>query len=628
VVPLEKATGEVQNSLRGRPRERTDVIDVSYVAADPILAQQVVDRAVEVFQTLSASTAKQESMLRRQFVEQQLQKVEGMLADAQAVHNRFRSREKVYSSQEKFRAQQADLTSIEMRRQELNADREMYVSLLEKLNENKGTGPISARVSTLVASPGIASNQVVAQLFGRLLQLEASRDSLTSGSWGRAQANPDVQRLDTLIRSTQTRVVEAVRAQVAATDARLSALDNMRKTVAGELSTLPNTEAEETSLVAQVDAYNDEAKRLRQELQTAQIAEAAEAGQVEIVDLALPGEPIGSGRKPKFVIALLIGLGLGATVAYVLENYRPIIRRRDELEQMIAFPNLALIPRIDLSNGRANGVLGGRLNPRGLAASVFGNGNGHANGNSNGRSNGHAPIEAGVLSQPLLGTELVTVSETRSSSAEAYRTLRTNLLFSAAVRTLARVVVTSPGPTEGKSTTAANLAISFAQQGHRVLLMDCDLRRSRIHKMFGVPQMPGVTNVLLGNISIEQAVRETAVDQLFILPSGPLPPNPAELLGSERMKATLDGLANSYDIVIIDSPPLLAASDAAILTRHADGALVVVRAGKTERSALQTAIQQLATVGARVLGTVLNDPDAEVPKYARYYSYYYNNYYE
>jgi capsular exopolysaccharide synthesis family protein len=115
---------------------------------------------------------------------------------------------------------------------------------------------------------------------------------------------------------------------------------------------------------------------------------------------------------------------------------------------------------------------------------------------------------------------------------------------------------------------------------------------------------------------------------LDILPSGPLPPNPAELLGSSQMTNLLDQLSESYDLLLIDTPPLLAASDAAIVSRIVDGALVVVRAGRTEKSALQTGVQQLATVGARVLGTVLNDPDAEVPKYARYYGYYYNNYYE
>jgi capsular exopolysaccharide synthesis family protein len=189
-------------------------------------------------------------------------------------------------------------------------------------------------------------------------------------------------------------------------------------------------------------------------------------------------------------------------------------------------------------------------------------------------------------------------------------------------------VITSPGPEEGKSTTAANLAIAFAQQGERVLLIDCDLRRARIHKIFDETNLPGLTTILVTGENLANAIRQTRVPGLNILPSGPLPPNPAELLGSAQMTALLDRLSENYDLLILDTPPLLAASDAAIVSRIVDGAVVVVRAGSTERSALQTAVQQLGTVGARVLGTVLNDPDAEVPKYARYYGYYYNNYYE
>jgi capsular exopolysaccharide synthesis family protein len=134
--------------------------------------------------------------------------------------------------------------------------------------------------------------------------------------------------------------------------------------------------------------------------------------------------------------------------------------------------------------------------------------------------------------------------------------------------------------------------------------------------------------VLVGGDPIAAAIRQTRVPGLNILPAGPLPPNPAELLGSPAMRSLLEKLGESYDILILDTPPLLAASDAAIMSRIVDGAIVVVRAGRTERYAVQTAVQQLSAVGARILGTVLNDPDAEVPKYARYYGYYYNNYYE
>jgi non-specific protein-tyrosine kinase len=145
----------------------------------------------------------------------------------------------------------------------------------------------------------------------------------------------------------------------------------------------------------------------------------------------------------------------------------------------------------------------------------------------------------------------VTLSDARSNGAEAYRTLRTNLLFSAAVHRLRRIVITSPGPAEGKSLTAANLSIALAQQGHRVLLIDCDLRRSRIHKMFGEPQGPGLTDVLVGQRAISDAVRVTTVPGLSILPSGTHPPNPAELLGSDSMRTLLDKLSESYDLLVI-----------------------------------------------------------------------------
>ncbi|HKO18493.1 MAG TPA: polysaccharide biosynthesis tyrosine autokinase [Acidobacteriaceae bacterium] len=608
LTSTENAANDVRGGLTGAARERTDVIDVSYTAPDPDLAARVANAAVHVFQDYSAQTAKQQSILRRQFISQQLDKSEALLADARSAYNAFRSREKVFSSQDKFRAQQADLSAIELRRQELVADRGTYTTLLDELQRAEGSGTTAPRLIALAASPGVATNSVMSQLFGQLVNLQSTRDSLTTGRWGSSANNPDVQKLDTLIVGAEAKVIDAARANVSVIDARLSALDQQKATVSAGLAGLPQADATEATLMAQVTTYSRQVDRLRDELQSAEIAEAAEVGQVEIVDLATAdGVPIGTGRKPKALLALVLGLILGTIAAYVIENYRPVIRRRDELEQTIDLPNLALVPQIRGANGNGAGLLGaGRFLP------MMGR---HSNGN------GRIAVE-----NPT--TELVTVSDARSSGAEAYRTLRTNLLFSAAVTALQRVVITSPGPAEGKSTTAANLAIAFAQQGHRVLLVDCDLRRSRVHKLFGESQSPGLTNVLVGGIAPSDAIRPTKVDGLLILPSGALPPNPAELLGSPQMKELLDKLGESYDLLILDSPPLLAASDAAILSRIVDGALVVVRAGRTERTALLAAVQQLTTVGARVLGTVLNDPDAEVPKYTRYYSYYYNNYYE
>lgn len=606
LISAADAANDVRGSLSATPRERTDVIDVSYSATDPEVATRLANAAVREFQSMSAQTAKQESVLRRQFIAQQLDKTEALLADARSAHNAFRNREKVYSSQDKFRAQQSDLSAIELKRQELVADRATYSSLLNELQSGKG-GATADRLSALAASPGIATNPVVSQLFTQLVAYQSARDSLTTGRWGSSPGNPDVQRLDALISSTETKVLNAVRANVTLLDARIASLDQQKGGVSAGLAGLPQAEAEEATLLAAVTTYSRQVDRLRDELQSAEIAEAAEAGQVEIVDLAqASGVPIGTGRRPKLILALVLGLVLGTIAAYIIENYRPVIRRRDELEEALSLPNLALVPQIRRNQNGNSGFIGAaRRIPKRLRS-----------------------IGNGVSSPASRGTDLVTLTDARSGGAEAYRTLRTNLLFSAAVRAMHRIVITSPGPEEGKSTTAANLAIAFAQQGHRVLLIDCDLRRARIHKIFDETNLPGLTNLLVGNEPISTAIRATRIDGLMILPSGPLPPNPAELLGSAQMNALLDKLSESYDLLVLDTPPLLAASDAAIVSRMTDGALVVVRAGRTEKSALQTAVQQLSTVGARVLGTVLNDPDAEVPKYARYYGYYYNNYYE
>jgi capsular exopolysaccharide synthesis family protein len=427
---------------------------------------------------------------------------------------------------------------------------------------------------------------------------------MTTGRWGSPANSPDVQKLDTLIANSENNILGAIRANVSVLEARVASLDQRKAAVTAGISGLPQAEATEATLLAQVTTYSRQVDRLRDELQSAEIAEAAEAGQVEIVDLArADGVPIGTGRRPKVLLALILGLVLGVTIAYVLENYRPVIRRRDDLETALSLPNLALVPQLETTSGRRGLLNAARWLPKGQSA--------------NGRSATKSPER-----------ELVTLNAARSTGAEAYRTLRTNLLFSAAVKSVRRIVITSPGPEEGKSTTAANLAIAFAQQEHRVLLIDCDLRRARIHKIFDETSLPGLTSILVAGEPIAAAIRQTRVPGLNILPAGPLPPNPAELLGSPAMTALLQTLGDSYDILILDTPPLLAASDAAIVSRIADGALVVVRAGRTERYAVQTAVQQLSTVGARVLGTVLNDPDAEVPKYARYYGYYYNNYYE
>lgn len=206
----------------------------------------------------------------------------------------------------------------------------------------------------------------------------------------------------------------------------------------------------------------------------------------------------------------------------------------------------------------------------------------------------------------IKGDKLVAANEPRSASAEAYRVLRTNISFSSVDRAIKTILVTSPSPSEGKSITAANLATVMAQAGYNTILLDCDLRKPSQHRVFNLTNEVGLTNALLAPANTHSFIRPTRVENLRILTSGPLPPNPAELLGSKSMGALLEHLGNESDIMVIDSPPVLAVADAAILSRVADGAFLVIDSGHTRREAAQRSKETLENAGARLLGVVLN----------------------
>jgi capsular exopolysaccharide synthesis family protein len=205
---------------------------------------------------------------------------------------------------------------------------------------------------------------------------------------------------------------------------------------------------------------------------------------------------------------------------------------------------------------------------------------------------------------------LVTLTDPRSPAAEAFRTLRTNLMFSSLERPLTTLLVTSPAPEEGKSTTLANLAVTMAQGGRKTILVDCDLRHPRQHELFGVPGEPGLSNMMLNNLDKPQLVA-TGIDGLSLLPAGASPPNPADLLGSRLMETIIAGLKARADIVLFDAPPVLAVTDAALLASKLDGLLLVVSAGQTRRDDALQAKTLLERIHVHIVGTVLTNASVD-----------------
>ena len=214
---------------------------------------------------------------------------------------------------------------------------------------------------------------------------------------------------------------------------------------------------------------------------------------------------------------------------------------------------------------------------------------------------------------------LVTQENPRSAAAEAYRTLRTNMSFTEMDRPCRTVLITSSHPREGKSTTASNLAVVMAQAGHKVLLVDCDLRKPMQHHIFKVSNQRGLTNCLRGQTTVAQAAHNQISENLSVLTSGPIPPNPSEVLSSEHIRSFWSGLKDDYDYIFVDSPPVLAVSDASILSQQMDGVLLVVNSGSTRIDHAREARDQLIKANAHIIGVVLNQVKSGKGQYDFYY---------
>ena len=222
--------------------------------------------------------------------------------------------------------------------------------------------------------------------------------------------------------------------------------------------------------------------------------------------------------------------------------------------------------------------------------------------------------------------KLITLKNPKSRTAEAFRTLRTNIQFSSLDKEIKTIVITSSGSGEGKSTVMSNLAITMAESGKKVILVDCDLRKPSIHKKMGITNSVGLTNILVQDVKKQECVFATTVNNLYILTSGPVPPNPAELLGSKKMRNFIEELKSEFDLVLIDAPPVLAVTDAQILSTITDGVIFVASYGEAQKNALVDAKQLIDKVGGKILGIVFNKvPEAASGYYGKYYKGYYAN---
>jgi capsular exopolysaccharide synthesis family protein len=305
-----------------------------------------------------------------------------------------------------------------------------------------------------------------------------------------------------------------------------------------------------------------------------------------------PGGPIGPNRNRNIIVAFLISLAAGIGLAFLFDYLDDSIKSSDDVGRHLGLPTLALIPHHNTI----------KKQKRSTALST-------RSGN-------------------LASTALISLDDNRSAIAEAYRHLRTSLLFSSAGKPPQTILVTSSQPSEGKTTTAINIAITLAQSGAEVVIIDCDLRRPRLHSHFDLENTSGLTNYLSGDRNPDNLLKPyPGLPNLKVVTSGPIPPNPAELLSSNEMKNLLQFLKGNFKHVVVDSPPAISFTDAAILSTLVDGVVLVAMAGKSSIHLMRRFKQRLSTIGARIYGVVLNGIKPNTLEYGYYgYGYTYSYY--
>jgi polysaccharide biosynthesis transport protein len=584
--------GGFKGNLRVTLSPNSRIIEVYYRSADPATAANVVNTLMQTyvennFKARFESTMQASDWLQKQLVDMQM-KVETSqekLVRYQKEHEILGIDDKQNIITAKLDELNKELTSAESERM----DKEAFYRLAE-------SGDVDAIASSTSSAKSDGSSvQGASQLLETLrsreaeLKIQAAELNTQFGpSYPKlAQLNSQIKEVDTQIQSETKKIAGKVRGQYMAALQRENMLHDALELQKQEANKLNESAIEYNLLKRDAETYRQLYEGLLQKLKEAGVSAGLRANNFQIVDSARPpAAPIEPNIPRNLLFSILLGSATGLGLAFLLEGLDNTIRTTEQAQMISGLAPLGMIP-LGSKSAREG------PNPKRL-----------------------------VIASSKEAVELVTQVRPQSQMAESYRALRTSLLLSNLGSPPKVIMVTSALPQEGKTTTSINCGVVLAQKGVRVLLIDADLRRPSIHKTLGMGPRSGLSNVLTGSGTLEQSItRSSILPNLYILPAGTPPPNPAELLASGNMRDVLARLREEYDHVVVDTPPSLSVTDAVVLSPRADAVLLVIRSGQTTKQALRRARDILTQVNAKVVGVLLNAVDLSSPDYYYYYEY-------
>ncbi len=592
--------GGFKSSLKVSLSPNTRIVEIRYRSADKQMAANVVNTLMQTyvennFKARFESTMQASDWLSKQLVDLQM-KVETSqekLVRYQKEHEILGIDDKQNIITNKLDELNKELTSAESERM----DKEAVYQLIQSGD------PDAVAASAGADNTGDGASQSGSSLLESLRAKEADlriQAADLNTQFGPAypkllQINNQLKEIDVQVQKEKTKIVAKVRGLYLAALQRENMLRAALEKQKQEANQLNESAIEYSLLKRDVETNRQLYEGLLEKLKEAGVSAGLKSNNFRIVDSArVPTGPIEPNVPRNLGFAFVLGSMSGIGLAFLLEGLDNTVRTTEQAQMISGLASLGMIP-LGSKNNRDGG------DPKRL-----------------------------MLASSKEAVELVAQSRPQSQMAESYRALRTSLLLSNLGAPPRVIMVTSALPQEGKSTTSINTAVVLAQKGVRVLLIDADLRRPSIHKTLGMGPRSGLSNVLTGSTTLEQAITvSTVLPTLHILPAGTPPPNPAELLASANMKDVLDGLRGQYDHIVVDTPPTLSVTDAVVLSPRADAIVLVIRSGQTTKQSLRRARDILTQVNAKVSGVLLNAVDLSSPDYYYYYEYKgkYSNYY-
>jgi capsular exopolysaccharide synthesis family protein len=589
--------GLILANLEVKPVKNTFLAEVSFESPNKSLAQQVVNAVADEYMYLSIDRRNESFALVRKWLDKQLQEMATKVQEAQKKLYKFGQKTDIYTLEDKDNVVVQKFIDLSGLLTKAQADKMAKEAQFQQI---KDKGP---------DAPLIVNHPLVASLRQQLVAQQAKVSAMQKVYRG---GHPDLQaeqanlaEFQTRLKAEVQRLQESVKADYEATSRTEKLLNDSFLAQKGQMVKLQDNLTDFQILKRDAQTTEQLYQALLSRVKEANIASTMVPSNVAVIDPArLPKFPFKPNNGRNLALATVLGLTLGVGLAFLLEYLDDSIKSPADLEQACYLPSLGVFP---LLGGKDRSIGASLAKPKGWALWQY------------------LPWRQrdGKSKPNTADMDLMVYKHPKSALTEAIRHAHTSIMLSAAGKPPCAIMVTSPNPSEGKSMVVANLAQAIALDGHPVIMIDCDLRNPRLHKIFQNYSQPGLTSYLTGSASLEEIQRSTSVPNLKLIPCGASPPSPGVLLNSELFRELLAELRQQFRHIIIDTPPVLGFADARIISVLVDGVLMVTKSHSTHKSAGRLAYQLLSRIQAPVMGAVLNGLDTHGHAYGYHYRYYY-----